>query len=128
MPERKIKERGSFGRTVPTKKRPEPPHISAGIRREKRVSVPENKRDAKREGGVGMVAFSLFNALKGFFGFLNEKLDAGIPVFDEKKGNVKIASKGVADVTVADNRNNVTLNLSGKKTRCQVNDRPPIEV
>ena len=93
-----------------------------------RISVPENAKAAKKEGGKGEVAFSLFGALKGLFGFLNDKIDARIPIFDEKKGNVKLATNKTTNVTVADNKNTVNLEVRGKKTTLQVNERSPMEI
>ena len=97
-------------------------------RRGLRVSVPENAKAAKREGGRAEAAFSLFGALRGIFGFLNEKVGAKIPVFDEKKGNVKLATNRSTNITVADNKNSVTLDVSGRTTICKVNDQSPVKI
>ena len=130
MPRQEVEKKKVLGGAVPIREPMDRTAIAKARiqKRGLRVSIPENKKAAKKEGGKAEVAFSLFSLLKGLFSFLNEKLGVGIPAFDEKKGNVKIATNRLSNVTVADNKNTVTLDVRGKSTTCQVNDKAPMEI
>ena len=130
MHEREVKKKAALGRVIPTRKLVDRAAVAKAriLRRGLRIPVPENAKVAKKEGGKAEVAFSLFGALMGLFSFMNEKLGAGIPAFDEKKGNVKIATNRINNVTIADNRNTVTLDVGGRSTTCKVNKQAPIKL
>ncbi len=93
-----------------------------------RFAVAPNAKTAKKRGKKSEAAFSLFGALKGFFSFLNSKLGAGIPEFNAEDGNVKLATNRMTNVTVVNDRDEVSLDLRGKKTVYKVNNNPPVEV
>ena|GEM_PF-6994337 len=129
MPKREVEKKSKIKGLVPSLEIDRAAIAKARIqKRGLRVPVPENAKAAKKEGGRAEAAFSLFGALKGFFSFLNEKVGINFPEFDEKKGNVKLATNRSTNVTVADNKNSVTLDVSGKTTTCKVNDQAPVKV
>lgn len=131
MPSREIekkKEKGDL-RVVPAKSAAVPEAVLARIRRVGlRIAVPENKKLAKKKGKKAEVAFSIFSVLSDIFSFLNDRMGAGIPHFDSEDGNVKIATNKVTNVTVANDKNSVSVELGGKRTVVQVDGKAPLEV